>query len=147
MLFLTFLSASGDTQGAQIACERIETVAIWFDVGSYKACFIDTTTPINAIGVTIGARDESIGALHMYNNPNILKLPEKVAETFPNLAVYSAAITKTDTIAKHHFQNLSKLRLIDLAVCKIEQINSDTFEDLLALELIRLSEWTKKSDF
>lgn len=98
-----------------------------------------TSTSIDAEGSTISPKDESAQGLDFDGNKKIKFLPIKVAETFPNLLVYDARICSL-TITKANFEGIDKLNLLYLHENRISTINSETFEDLIALEKFKLRE-------
>lgn len=96
------------------------------------------STTINSTGFTISNYDETVGYLHFFNNKKIQFLPEYPAKNFPNLIVYRAWACAIEKVFKVNFENLNKLRLLDLKTNQLERIESDTFEDLISLDFLDL---------
>jgi Leucine-rich repeat (LRR) protein len=101
---------------------------------------MDERTKIDSKETTIAiTRDETIEGLSFWCNYRIKYLPIQVSEKFPNLLAYQASYCSITEISKDHFQGLSKLKLLHLAANQIEKISTDTFEELVALEGLDLS--------
>jgi Leucine-rich repeat (LRR) protein len=101
-------------------------------------------TMINDSGrVFAGDRDKTINQVSL-NNKNTSFLPEKVVEKFPNLKEYRAMTLKIRVIGKVNFEKLSKLEILNLEDNFISSIESDTFDDLVALEYLLLGEKNSK---
>lgn len=84
--------------------------------------------------------DSSVEGFYSYNNKNIRFLPENLAEKFSNLIIMWAQSCSIEKISKKNFQGLNKLRGLALSSNFIEQITSDTFEDLVSLTHLYLGE-------
>lgn len=138
VIFTLLVLAARQLRSAEIRCEKKENYN-WHIVGSAKACFMNSATTINSTGLTITPRDETIGGLHLQSNQKVRFLPEKVSETFPNFLAYYAYGCSLTEVSKIHFENLVKLRVLQLSGNQIEKIPSNTFEDLKSLEYLDLS--------
>lgn len=68
-------------------------------------------------------------------------------KNFPELKSIDADFCSIRFIFKQNFENLNKLRYLDLDGNKIERINDDTFEDLLSLKVLMLSKYKNISFF
>lgn len=127
--FMTIWSASA----AEIACENIDH--------RFK-CEMQKTTSIDSSDVIIsGARDENMVAISFYNNKKIFYLPIKMHEKFPNLTHLFAHDCSISAIFKKNFDKLNQLTYLALLGNKVERIESGTFDDLLSIETIDLSEF------
>lgn len=128
-------------------CEKYEDIS-WSSIGGYhKACFMRDSITIDAPGTTIGsARDDTIKALYLAYNKNVFFLPERVHEVYPNLLIYVAGGdgSPLKTMSKVNFRKLRHLTDVDVENSQIESIESSTFEDLIFLERIWLSELIPK---
>lgn len=125
------------TAAGQVSCER-KGVTTWeFQIGNLQNCFMQQAS-INSEEVTIWPVDLSVGALELQRNTKIVFLPVEVANTFPNLKVYSAYYLNLRTISKANFKGLKKVVLVHLHENKIGSIPADTFEDMTSLETIHL---------
>lgn len=92
------------TKAIEGKCERIE------EKFRRKTCYMDKAMNINSVGFTISSpKDEAIVALILEGNQNVVYLPEKVAEKFPNLSDYEASSTALTEVFKVNFQNLAQL--------------------------------------
>lgn len=119
----------------QVECESVTFKDHGYGPGALKTCFMTISTSIDTPGFTIASpRDETIEGLFFGRNKKIQFLPEKVAETFPNLLFYSAYNCSLSEVSKKHFQNLGKLMILSISANEIERISSDTFDDLTSLE-------------
>jgi hypothetical protein len=107
----------------------------------YKTCNVGSKVAINKPGfVFAGETDGTIEGLSINLNKNISFLPEKVFEKFPNLKEYRAFTLGLRVIGKVNFEKLSMLETLDLDYNFITTIQSDTFDDLVALEYLLLGE-------
>lgn len=136
---LISLSSSSEAIAKQVACEEISYMELGFLHKEYKTCFITKAT-IDTIGFTISSsRDDYVGILRFWGNRNIFYLPVKVHEKFNNLMGYYAPKCSIKFIAKANFEKLFKLRYLMFDDNQIERISSDTFEGLMSLDTIHLS--------
>jgi Leucine-rich repeat (LRR) protein len=81
-----------------------------------------------------------VGGLILSQNKYVCHLPESVDKSFPNLMFYAADNVQINNISKLNFEGLNKLRRLFLSYNQIENITTDTFEDLVALEVLVLCE-------
>lgn len=65
-------------------------------------------------------------------------LPIKVHRTFPNIDNYIAYYCDIEEVSKENFENLIKLKSINLRGNKLKTIGSDTFDGLINLKFIVL---------
>jgi hypothetical protein len=112
----------------------------YFSVGGFiYTCVMGDHKIIRSTGFTFdGAADLEIEALRFEQNMDILYLPEKVAEKFPDLEAYRVDSCRLKVIKRVHFENLTKLRYLRLFESEITQIGKGTFDDLIALEYLDL---------
>jgi Leucine-rich repeat (LRR) protein len=73
-----------------------------------------------------------------HRNSKITHLPVGVVEAFPSLIGYSATLCSIKIVSKENFVGLKQLKYLSLDFNQIEQINSETFGDLVSLEVLRL---------
>jgi hypothetical protein len=92
-------------------------------------------------------KDTKVSGLLLEHNQNVKFLPVKVAEKFPNILGISAFDCKIKQISKANFENLHKLTEIHLHGNMIETIYSNTFEDLVSLEVIFLGRCIEVPEF
>lgn len=90
-------------------------------------------------------RDESVKCLYFEHNKKVEFLPINVDKMFPALEVYIAYECSLSRVTKSNFKNLAKIKILTLSYNKIERISTDTFEDLVALIDLDLSEFMKIS--
>lgn len=122
----------------EILCESIIDFS-WGYAGKHKTCDMDGTTKIDSLGFVIAAsKDETIAAIQFARNKKIFYLPEKVNEKFANLIVYSANECLVKEVFKANFKGLKLLKNLYLYHNQIENIPSDTFEDLISLKELEL---------
>jgi Leucine-rich repeat (LRR) protein len=96
---------------------------------------------INETGITFaGNLDENTSGLDFSKSKKVTFLPENVSEKFPKLTMYDASYCRVRVIERIHFLNLTKLAKLDLKENIIREIAEDSFDDLVALKLIDLSE-------
>lgn len=138
LLCVLTCSIKADEASKVIPCESIE-IATWL-VGTVNTCHMKRTTKIEASGVSISIKDESVKAIDFDGNKNIRFLPERPAENFPDLLMYDARACSIKAISKENFKGLGKLRRLFLINNHIKKVDSNTFEDLQSLEVLWLSE-------
>lgn len=138
------LAISQFVLSAEGPCERIGDYLFgWTGTHTYtaKTCFMHESSTISALVFQLSSDyDRTVDALYYAYNMKIEYLPENVNEKFPGLKVLVANSCSIKAVTKKNFRNLSKLQLLDLSRNKIEEIYSNTFEDLRSLEDLRLRE-------
>lgn len=118
----------------KVPCERIVEI---FEL--HKTCFMDSVTKIDSLQFEISSeRDENVTKISLYGNKNVIYLPISVSEKFPLLTELIAWQCSVKEISKENFKNLYKLQRLDLDENQITKIQSETFEDLMGLEVLRL---------
>lgn len=123
-----------------IACENV-ALTLWISpVITNKTCNMRVTTSINDSTTTISTRDDSVNALDFAINNKIYFLPIQINETFPNLLTFNAYKCSLRQISKENFSGLKKLIKLYLYSNQIEEITSESFEDLVSLEELWLRE-------
>lgn len=128
------------SEAQEVTCGRFN-VSGW-SFGVVKTCYVKTSTVIDAKDFKISTpRDETVEALWLGENKNILYLPLGASERFPNLLGYSANFCSIKVVKKEHFQSLNKIKKIYLSANLIETIYFDTFKDLNSLEEIHLGKF------
>jgi hypothetical protein len=125
----------------KISCEFISNFDAGFIDGILKSCDISPTAKIESTEATISSTDTSISRLNLSNNKQVIFLPEKVDEKFPNLLHYQAKNCAVSVIAKKNFKGLEKLKKLNLWGNQIERIPNNAFEDLKDLEVLSLGEF------
>lgn len=102
---------------------------------------MDNATRIDSPGYTVSnPKDESITGIFYQLNKKISYLPSQLHEIFPNLIALTAHRCSVKAVTRENFRNLNKLKGLWLSYNQIEKIYSDTFEDLISLETLDLSE-------
>jgi Leucine rich repeat len=139
MILILIVKAFYVLNAKEISCESVLELDLWVTGKTVKSCQIEEATVINTQDVTIAPRDKSITGLYMSENKKIVLLPVRVAQTFPNLLAYSAERCTIKRIWKKNFVRLKKLKQLVLNHNQIERIISGTFEDLISLQLLFLS--------
>lgn len=100
---------------------------------------IVSATTIDSADVTI-QRDAQVTKLTFEDNDEIRFLPVELDISFPVLEIYEAGGLAIKTIAKVNFKNMRILNELGLNNNQITTIASDTFEDLVSLEVLLLGE-------
>lgn len=141
LLLLIIASVFCNQADERISCERTNTIS-WdccITASPLKTCFMDATTEITSPMSNITSRrDYAVVGLWLQSNKNIRSLPHNTARIFPNLLGLTAAECSIKTIAYENFKKLYKLRFLLLGYNEIEEIESETFEDLRSLQLLNL---------
>lgn len=133
LTFGTTLQVSGFE--IEIKCGRYEPCH-----EATSCCIMDVASVIKSTEVTISERDDEIDGIDFSENKNILYLPVLVHEKLPNLIAYYAYHCSVREISKRNFEKLDRLEDLNLNSNQIETIGSDTFEDLVALQQLHISE-------
>lgn len=137
-LCLVILRAIDQASGAKISCEKVEIETSW-TLGNFLTCYMQKVTIINLPGTTIaGNINDRIQALTLAQNEKISYLPEQVNEKFSNLLVYGAQYCSLTSISRRNFLSLTYLRGLYLEGNQIKKISSETFDDLISLEILEL---------
>lgn len=105
-----------------------------------SCCIMTVISEIKSTEVSISEGDNQIDGINFSENKNILFLPVLVHEKFPNVIAYYAFHCSIREISKKNFEKLSRLEDLNLNSNQIEIIRSDTFEDLVALQQLHISE-------
>lgn len=103
---------------------------------------MNRTTVITESDYTISMpRDDAVEGFDCERNKKISYLPVKIHEKFPNLVVLYADYCNIKAISKANFEKLGKLKRLSLSFNQIVTVNSNTFDDLTALELLWMREF------
>lgn len=104
-----------------------------------KCCFMNNATTIDTTNSSFsGSRDDSVREINCSRNKKIFFLPIRVTDKYPDLRSYEAAECSLTTITKENFERMTNLKYLDLIGNQIETIFSNTFEDLLSLNYLRI---------
>lgn len=123
----------------QLPCEEIN-VDTWNYVDEQVTCSLQRTTSIDSPGTDlIAAEEDKIGAIYFSSNKNISFLPDGPYENFTNVVAFAASACSLTSVYKSNFQNLKGLIRLDLDENQIEEIATNTFEDLTSLQFLWLS--------
>lgn len=133
-----FLVSKEIDMAKEVSCESVSDGS-WENVGNVKTCYMDKTSSIKEPDVTVFKHDELMSAMWLAYNKKIVYLPVGVGETFPNLLIYHARGCSIKEIMRKNFKSLSKLKILFLSNNQIENISSETFNDLASLQSLRLS--------
>lgn len=137
-IILTFLILNG-ASAELINCEEIN-IDTWNYVNEQVTCSMQNSTVISTPGYDITtSKDDKIGALYFSSNKNIFYLPDGAYENFTNVVVLAASSCSLAAVYKSNFHNLRELIRLDLDENQIEEIASNTFEDLNSLQFLWLS--------
>lgn len=106
-----------------------------------KICMMQTTTITSANFQITSEEDEMVDGFISTNNLKLSHLPANLGEKFPNLLLLDAAGCSIKYLAKESFKDLGKLLHLGLKGNRIEQINSETFENIPQIETIILCKY------
>ena len=108
-----------------------------------KTCAFRRSTIVKRNAEIIGKDNEQvIDQLNFSFNLDIYFLPIYIYKKFPNLDTLWAVSNSLKLVRKKNFENLSKLRFLDLKNNLISSVRSNTFEGLKNLQYIALSKTT-----
>lgn len=126
----------------EIVCEKFK------EVRGFKQCVLTERTVISSPEFSLALlRDESVDAIALAYNKNIQYLPLSAHEVLPNLRWIDAAVCAIKSISHANFASLVKLEKLHLDANFIEEIEARTFDGLVALKEIYLSEYQKLFKF
>lgn len=99
---------------------------------------MNNLTTIDETNTIISNRDASVRGFKLNDNKKVFYLPLAIAEHFPNLQGIQADSCAIKGIAKENFNGLSKLKALYLQFNQIEMITTESFSDLVELEILDL---------
>ncbi|KAL7015999.1 hypothetical protein ACKWTF_016767 [Chironomus riparius] len=110
-------------------------VHLWKEFGvNLTTFFVRRKTVINNLSFEISTiRSLEVSGFTIKDSKTISFLPVKVSEVFPNLLIYEANNCAINKLLKPNFENLKKLRVLDLQHNQISSFSEDTFDDLQML--------------
>lgn len=100
-----------------------------------------TRTIIDSLNFVIAdPRDDTVKGIVFDGNKNVKYLPYKIHTQFPNLIIYKSNRCAVKQIAMDNFENLSKLKEIELSFNHVQKISANIFKQLPSLKKVYLSE-------
>lgn len=124
-----------EIDSVEVVCERYQNIP-------NEYCLMNERTAINATNFVMGElRDEEVEGIVFDGNKKIEYIPYKIHMQFPNLAIYHANRCSIKQISKENFENLRRLKSIELASNKIQKLAGNTFKGLEKLTKVDLSEF------
>lgn len=131
MVYSVFLLISGENSANEIACDEDEC--------SDEPCCLLTESAIDGSDFIIsGQEDEAVRLFDSSRNRNVKFLPIRVGDKFPGLVSYVADRCRIQEISKFNFENLFHLRTLNLDRNRLQAVTTDTFTDLISLEILLL---------
>lgn len=106
---------------------------------NHITCLIEDENVIDAKDVELSSNANAT-LLKFFYNSKIKFLPIKVSKVFPFLLDYDANGNMVLSISCDNFEGLSHLKDLNLASNRIEEIERETFSDLVSLKQLDLSE-------
>lgn len=108
---------------------------LWKEFGvNLTTYFVRRKTVINNLSFEVSAiRNTEVSGFTIKDSKTVHFLPVKVSDVFPNLLIYEAYNCAINVVSKPNFENLKKLRAIDLQHNQISSFSEDTFDDLSML--------------
>lgn len=83
--------------------------------------------------------DPTIAAFKIDDEKGVKFLPTNLSITLPDLIVFQVWNCSVTSVNGNHFKGLSKLKSLNLAHNKVQNVSSDAFIDLVSLEKLGLS--------
>lgn len=135
------IASSNQTAINYITCEKITVYKIQQNQSEApKACFMGKNNTIQSPETEfLHTEDVCVTALTFASNKGIFFLPLRVSKSFPNLERFVAYQCSLSTIIKLNFENLHRLKVLNLGANQIKTFANDVFDDLKALEELDLS--------
>lgn len=111
------------------------------DRKNLSCCELESGSVINAFDYSFVPEPKyrTLNVLSIINQRDVKLLPILLHERFPGLKIYNIENTSIQKISKKNFEHLHELKELILIENQIEVIKSDTFEDLINVEKIRIS--------
>lgn len=114
--------------------------------GDRDCCLMDRMTSIASDNLRISAkRREFIKGIKFFRNQRIQYLPVFINSKFPKIIRLEATGCSIKKISKDNFQGLFQLYELNLDENFLEEIRSDTFEDLKSVKYIHLGKFPRVS--
>ncbi|KAL7026929.1 hypothetical protein ACKWTF_005238 [Chironomus riparius] len=125
----------------EISC-KYEEVPIPESGETMTVCKIDESEIIDDSDYIIKSspHNNKVKKFVMYNNPNIKFLPRNLGKTFPMLEEIDVDNTALGVIDRESFYNLPLMKTLKMSRNKIQNFESDTFDDIPQLEELDLSD-------
>lgn len=113
--------------------------------GHSSLCLLSSAnTVLDTNDITLNSRKSNIEEIAIPPNPKVKFLPVMLHQTFPNLRTLTAGSCAIRNISRSNFDKLNQLRTVYLRNNTIETIASDTFRDLVRLEVLNLGKKNSK---
>lgn len=108
---------------------------LWKEFGvNLTTYFVHRKTLITNLNTEISSKfNTQVSGLTMTDSKTIHFLPIKVVDVFPNLVIYEAFNCAIKLLTRANFENLSKLKVIDVQHNQITSVTEDAFDDLSML--------------
>lgn len=108
---------------------------LWKEFGiNLTTYFVHRKTVITNLNFEISSPpNQQVAGLTIKDTKTVHFLPVKVSQTFPNLLIFEAYNCALKSVTKVNFENLRKLRAVDLQHNQISTFSEDTFDDLRML--------------
>lgn len=139
--FVLFRCSRSQKTTKEIPCSE-KNIALFERSMLYFHCIIDKQIVIDSPGFEfrVSSKLHNLNGINFEQNRNVFYLPEKVAQSFTKLQVFAADHCRIKTITKVNFEKLNKLEKVKLDYNRLTHIQSDTFDDLVSLDFLNLSE-------
>lgn len=140
--------ALSDTNRHEISCwsvtkcgEELDEKFFMLNNKTSSCCNLESRTHIDLPDYTFeaGKNYTDLEIISIVFQRNIEFLPISVYKNFPTLRMYFVKNTPVRKISKKNFEKLNQLVALTLMSNEIEVIRSDTFEDLISLQILMIS--------
>lgn len=140
LIFATFNLSMSKAEEKRVQYERIEN-----EMRGWKTCFMNGTTTIDSREFFISSvEDHGMQELLIENNKKIFFLSKNIDKKYPTLLKIGGSSCSIKSISSGVFDNLIALKWLYLDYNRIEEIENNTFKDLKSVELLSLSEFSRK---
>lgn len=130
-----------EIESQEVVCEKYADYSHFFTL-PLDVCLMNGTTAIDDNNFVIGdLKDVEVEGIDFSKNKRIEYLPYKIHLQFPNLMFYEASSCSIKQVTKQNFEQLIRLKRIDLSFNKIQKLSGNTFNGLANLLRIFLCEF------
>lgn len=135
MVITTLFSTAFATMKLSTSCS--ESRWPYFDA-NLLTCRVNMRKIITQFSIISSPNNMSVTAISIKNEKDIEFIPVNIDEKYPNLIAFQARNCSIGSLNEHIFNNLSDLKLINLAHNKIITVGNNIFDDQNMLEYLEL---------
>lgn len=124
----------------EVPCESYQ------EYDEYETCVMTERTSITSTNFAIAdLKDDDVEAIIFDGNRAIEYLPFRIFVQLPEICIYKASQCSIKQVTMENFENLYRLKSIDLSLNQIQKISGNTFKGLKMLQQVNLSKFSFSS--